>query len=69
MGYMYTCPVCGASLDPGERCECQGAGDLPRRSESSIMRPLPDVKTLRHSRKLSPTAEAAIDRIHEILKK
>lgn len=67
IGYMYTCPVCGASLDPGERCTCQ-AGDLPRRTEE---RPLPlyrEEKRMKHPGKLSPAAEAAIDRIHKILK-
>ncbi len=23
MSYYRTCPLCGASLDPGERCTCQ----------------------------------------------
>ena len=23
MSYHRTCPVCGANLDPGERCDCQ----------------------------------------------
>ena len=23
MSYYRTCPVCGAHLDPGEKCECQ----------------------------------------------
>lgn len=23
MGYYRTCPICGASLDPGEICDCQ----------------------------------------------
>lgn len=23
MGYMNTCPYCGANLDPGEKCECE----------------------------------------------
>jgi len=23
MGYYDTCPICGANLDPGERCTCQ----------------------------------------------
>ena len=23
--YFYTCKKCGASLDPGERCECERA--------------------------------------------
>lgn len=22
--YYHTCPICGANLDPGEPCECQG---------------------------------------------
>lgn len=21
--YLYQCPICGANLDPGERCDCQ----------------------------------------------
>lgn len=24
MAYFYTCPACGAHLDPGERCDCKG---------------------------------------------
>lgn len=23
MTYYYTCPNCGANLDPGERCDCE----------------------------------------------
>lgn len=23
MAYDYRCPVCGAYLDPGEKCECE----------------------------------------------
>ena len=23
MKYYHTCPVCGANLDPGERCDCE----------------------------------------------
>lgn len=23
MAYYYTCPDCGANLDPGEKCDCQ----------------------------------------------
>lgn len=22
MNYFHTCPLCGANLDPGERCDC-----------------------------------------------
>ncbi len=25
--YYLTCPYCGANLDPGERCDCEGAGN------------------------------------------
>ena len=21
--YYHTCPICGANLDPGERCDCE----------------------------------------------
>lgn len=23
MAYFYTCPKCGCSLDPGEKCDCE----------------------------------------------
>ncbi len=23
MAYYYTCPDCGANLDPGEKCDCR----------------------------------------------
>ena len=23
MQYYWTCPLCGANLDPGEKCECK----------------------------------------------
>ncbi len=23
MSYYHTCPICGANLDPGERCDCK----------------------------------------------
>ena len=23
MEYYRTCPICGANLDPGEKCDCQ----------------------------------------------
>ena len=25
MSYYKTCPICGANLDPGERCDCREA--------------------------------------------
>lgn len=28
MGYYRTCPICGASLDPGEICDCQEPDEL-----------------------------------------
>ena len=27
MTYYYTCPNCGANLDPGERCDCEKEQD------------------------------------------
>ena len=24
MPYYWTCPYCGANLDPGEKCDCKG---------------------------------------------
>lgn len=29
MAYFKVCPDCGAHLDPGERCDCQGKKPLP----------------------------------------
>lgn len=29
MPYYQTCPVCGANLDPGERCDCQNEQERP----------------------------------------
>lgn len=26
--YYWTCPHCGANLDPGEKCDCRVAKDL-----------------------------------------
>lgn len=26
MTYYWTCPYCGANLDPGERCDCREGG-------------------------------------------
>ena len=27
MSYYRVCPLCGAALDPGERCDCQDTAD------------------------------------------
>ena len=29
MAYYWTCPHCGANLDPGERCDCQDEQEEP----------------------------------------
>ena len=29
MPYYKTCPLCGATLDPGERCDCQDKETAP----------------------------------------
>lgn len=31
MAYFNTCPICGAHLDPGERCTCREAEERPQR--------------------------------------
>lgn len=32
MAFYNTCPLCGATLDPGERCDCES--EQEKRSES-----------------------------------
>lgn len=40
MSYYRPCPVCGAALDPGERCDCQdkkeAAPMLPHRNGQKV---------------------------------
>lgn len=31
MSYFWTCPYCGANLDPGEHCDCLEQEDISRR--------------------------------------
>lgn len=35
MSYYRTCPICGAALDPGEKCECERE---PVSSEADALR-------------------------------
>lgn len=35
MPYYYTCPYCGANLDPGERCDCQDKQEEPAGTETN----------------------------------
>lgn len=43
MALWYECPNCGASLDPGEQCDCQREGianifmQLPESSQDKIL--------------------------------
>ncbi len=32
--YYHTCPLCGANLDPGERCECQNGSQNKKEREN-----------------------------------
>lgn len=34
MSYYRTCPICGAALDPGERCDCRSEGESRMSHES-----------------------------------
>lgn len=36
MGYFRTCPDCGAALDPGEKCECQGVAKIIEEKWNSL---------------------------------
>lgn len=34
--YYHTCPICGANLDPGERCDCEVPVSAPVAKQVSI---------------------------------
>ena len=36
MAAYYTCPVCGATLDPGEKCDCKECS-VPQKTSSSTI--------------------------------
>lgn len=45
--HQYICQNCGASLDPGERCDCQeieiNVGEVPEAVTDRLARPLIDI--------------------------
>lgn len=49
-GYYRVCPLCGASLDPGEICDC-GVSEYVFSGEESILEryPTPEIKPNIHS--------------------
>lgn len=49
MKYYWTCPHCGANLDPGERCDCKEA--LEERKPSPRKRPHPYMGGYNYQRK------------------
>lgn len=38
MPYFSTCPLCGAHLDPGERCDCEDAEQAQKKIKKLIRR-------------------------------
>lgn len=38
MSYFWTCPYCGANLDPGEKCDCLELGSIARKHHKNIKR-------------------------------
>lgn len=38
MPYYRKCPLCGATLDPGERCDCQDKETAPDAATSKAVR-------------------------------
>ncbi len=52
MAYYWTCPHCGANLDPGERCDCLKGLKKPFRGEE-----MKNAKGLNKSYKLLYTKE------------
>ena len=45
--HQYICPNCGATLDPGERCDCQqidiNPKEIPETVTERLARPLLDI--------------------------
>ena len=41
MSYYFTCPECGANLDPGEVCECENWSDQ-RKELVKVIHEMPD---------------------------
>lgn len=38
MAFYDTCPICGANLDPGERCDCQEKKEQETQKRQSMFR-------------------------------
>lgn len=34
--YYHTCPICGANLDPGEKCDCEIHHSTEREKEDVV---------------------------------
>lgn len=48
MVYSHECPICGANLDPGERCEC--VSENHRKDERRIQNGRNDGSAEKHER-------------------
>lgn len=35
MAYYYTCPLCGANLDPNEKCDCENENNENNENENA----------------------------------
>lgn len=44
-GYFRTCPYCGAALDPGEKCDCDG----PEQKEARPRRYIRQERNRKHA--------------------
>ena len=45
--YYWTCPHCGANLDPGEKCDCQESADEKKLPPGR--RPRQQLRTKKHA--------------------
>lgn len=46
MPYYSPCPVCGAALDPGERCDCKEKEKPPRYNNTEAAFPEEQIKQM-----------------------
>lgn len=57
------CPICGAYLDPGEKCDCEEDRKLPDANQNSLMRD----DTLPYSKNTSDQGQSREEKSHDVV--